>query len=245
MRILVVGGTGLLGSALVPLLTERGHHVTVGGRRADGPGEVVTDLSSGRGIQTAVQEAETVVHLASDVRKQKETDIEGTRRLLSHLDGRHLVYMSIVGVDRHPFRYYRTKYETEQLITTSGQPHTIVRATQFHDFMALVLGATTKGPVALIPKKFVFQPISTDEVAEHLADIVEDLPTGLQPDIGGPEVHTAEHLARTLMEARGRERPILNLPLIGSTARAFRSGVHTNAKRSVGEMTWTDWLATH
>ena len=243
MRVAALGGRGLLGTAVTPLLVARGHEVVIASRSAEGTGHAKVDLATGHGLAEAIEGCDVVLHLASDVRDQKGTDLKGTRRLLEVIDGQHLVYMSIVGVDKHPFGYYRTKHQVEQMIEASGVPHTIVRATQFHEFIAFVLGAMTKGPVALIPKKFVFQPIATSDVAEMVADVVDKTPSGLLPDIAGPEIHTAEYLARSFMEARGRERPILNMPLVGATATAFRSGVHTNPDRAIGRSSWEEWLA--
>lgn len=243
MRVTVLGGRGLLGRHLVPLLTEAGHDVT-STSRSPGEGLAKTDLESGDGLHDAVKDADVVVHLASDARKPKKVDIRGTQNLLEALgDDQHIVYMSIVGVDRHPFAYYRAKFEAEQMIKASGLPHTILRATQFHDFVAFFLGAACRPPIALVPKKFVFQPVDTSEVAGQLATLVHDPRPGLQPDFAGPEVHTAEYLARTLMEIRGRERPMLNLPVFGAAAAAFRQGVHTNVERAVGIRTWEEFLA--
>jgi uncharacterized protein YbjT (DUF2867 family) len=238
----VLGGKGLLGSHLVPILRERGYEVTVTTRRPTSEGEIKADFLTGEGMKEAISDAEVVVHLVSDAARPKKTDIEGTRRLLPMMNGQHLVYMSIVGVDRHPFAYYRAKHETEQLIEQTGAPHSILRATQFHDFIARVMRAACKPPLALIPKRFVFQPIDTGEVAAALAGLIESRSPGLQPDLAGPQVLTAEHLARTLMEAIGRERPMLNLPVPGKAARAFRDGLHTNTDRSVGAKTWNEYL---
>lgn len=242
MRITVLGGKGLLGSHLVPILTGRGHEATVTTRSPAREGEMRADIITGEGIGAAVGSADVVVHLVSDAARPRKTDVEGTRRLLEVMDDQHLVYMSIVGVDRHPFAYYRAKFETEQLIADSGVSHSILRATQFHDFIAYVLRAACRPPVALVPKRFVFQPIDTAEVALALADLVEARAPGLRPDVAGPEIHSAEHLARTLMEAIGRERPMLNLPVPGKAARAFREGVHTNSSRAVGRKTWGSYL---
>ena len=96
----------------------------------------------------------------------------------------------------------------------------------------------------MIPKKFVFQPIDTREVARHLVELVDSGRTRLQPDLGGPEIHTAEYLARSLMTARGKSKRLANLPLPGKTARVFKQGVHTNRDRAVGVRTWDDFLDT-
>ena len=195
------------------------------------PAESRADLESGEGLADAVRDADVVVHLASDPRKPKRVDVAGTRRLLEFMDTQHLVYMSIVGVDQHPFAYYRAKYEVEQMVEASDVRYTILRATQFHDFVSSFLGAACKPPVALIPKSFVFQPVDTGEVASRLAALVHDPRPGLEADFAGPEVHTAEYLARSLMEARGRERPMLNLPVFGKAARAFKEGRPTPIPR--------------
>lgn len=244
MRVTVLGGKGLLGRHLAALLSESGHEVVVSSRSASGPRELKADLITGEGLTEAVDGSDVVVHLVSDPRRHRATDFEGTRRLLDLLDGRHLIYVSIVGVDEHPFSYYRTKRDVERMIEQSGRPHTIVRATQFHDFVAFLLGMACRLPIASVPKRFVFQPVEVAEVAAHLAAAVDSRPSGLQPDIAGPEVHPADHLARTFMEARGRERPLVNFPVFGATARAFVEGVHTNPDRAVGKVTWDEYLST-
>jgi len=239
MRVTVLGGGGLLGQHLVPLLTEAGHEVASASRSS----EPKTDISTGEGLAQAVEDADLVVHLASNARNSDKVDIAGTRNLLDVLKGQHLFYMSIVGVDQHPFGYYRAKHQAEQMIESSGLTHTILRATQFHNFVDYYLSAACKPLVALIPKRFLFQPVDADEVASELATLIHTRRTGLQPDFAGPVIHDAEHLARTLMEAKGRERPILNLPVPGKTARAFKAGAHTNPDRAVGRITWEEYLS--
>ena len=238
MRVTVLGGGGLLGQNLVPLLIETGHELTIASRSSDSR----TNIETGEGLAEVVKDADLVVHLASDPRNSEKVDIAGTANLLDLLDHQHLFYMSIVGVDRHPLTYYRAKYQVEQMIESSGLTYTILRATQFHDFVAYVLGAAAKPPLALIPKRFVFHPVDAAEVARELATLFHARRIGLQPDFAGPKIHNAEHLARTLMEAKGRERPILNLPVPGKSAKAFKQGVHTNADQAVGRKTWVEFL---
>ena len=244
MRVVITGGRGLLGSRLSPMLAERGHDVIVTSRSATGDGAVAADLLTGEGLGEAMSGADVIIHLASDAQKPKKVDVAGTERLLSVLDpGQRIVYMSIVGVDRHPFFYYRSKLQVEQMIESSGIPFTILRATQFHEFVAFFLGAAVRSVAAIVPKKFVFQPVDTGEVASHLADLMEEGRTGLVPDFAGPEIHTAEYLARTLMEQQGRERPMIPLPVFGRAASAFKQGIHTNPERAVGNRTWEQFLS--
>ncbi len=201
------------------------------------------DLATGEGLGAAIGEADTVIHLASDPRLFKRVDIGGTERVLEAIEqDQRLIYVSIVGVDRHPRPYYRAKHEVEQMIAATHERHVILRATQFHDYVAYFLGAELRPMIALIPKKFVFQPIDTGEVASQVAGLVHSTRAGLLPDVGGPEVLTAEHLARTLMAARGLKKPMLNRPVPGRSAAAYRAGLHTNPDAAVGVRTWAEYL---
>jgi uncharacterized protein YbjT (DUF2867 family) len=150
--------------------------------------------------------------------------------------------MSIVGVDRHPLPYYKAKYAVEKLIEGAGGLHTIVRATQFHDLIAHRLEQMTRFPIARVPMGHVYQPIDLREVADEVAGLVEARPQGRAPDLAGPEILGIEHLARTYMSAKGKERPLLRYPRPGRVSRAFRQGLHTNPERAVGKVTWADHL---
>lgn len=238
MRVAILGGSGDLGRSLQPLLDRAGHETVVASRNSDTP----VDLSTGEGLVKAIDGSHVVVHLASNARSPEDTDIAGTVRLLEAIGGQHVIYMSIVGVDRHPFGYYQAKYRAEQLIADSGHPHTILRATQFHSFLEFILSKLCRRRMAIVPSGFVFQPIDINEVAAELARLVEEQPAGLQPDLAGPEVLSAEYLARTFMEARGREAPLMKIPVPGAAGRAFREGVHTNPDRAVGTVGWSDYL---
>lgn len=238
MRITILGGRGLMGSHLIPVLEESGHEVLVASRSSSPS----VDLSTGEGLGAAIDEAEMVIHLASDPRKAKTVDLEGTRRLLGIMDGRHLYYLSIVGVDHHPFPYYRVKRQVEEEIETSGLPYTITRATQFHDFVAFLLGLVCKPPIATVPKGVVFQSIDTSEVATALGRHIDEGTTGRTPDLIGPEILGVEVMARSYMTAVGKERPLVAVPLPGRSARAFREGVHTRDTGELGSITWSDYL---
>ena len=247
MNVTILGGTGALGRLLVRALTDKGHALTIAGHSvvpepAPGLRGARIDLATGEGLGEAIATAECVVHLASDPRRPKEVDVSGTERLLGQIGDRHLVYLSIVGVDRHPFPYYRSKYAAERLIEDAGGLHTIVRATQFHDLVAYWIEGMTNSPIARVPRGYVYQPIDNREVAAEVADLVEDRPQGRAPDLAGPEILGIEHLARTYMAAKGRRRPLLRYPKPGPVARAFRQGVHTNPDRAVGKMTWAEHL---
>ena len=136
--VLVTGGTGLLGKRLVPELVERGHRVRVLARHVDGIGgdvePVEGDVRSPERVGDAMRGMDIVVHAATNVRRgMRATEIEGTRNVVDAVErhGGHLIYVSIVGVDRHRFPYYEAKWAAEQVVESSRCSWTIQRATQF------------------------------------------------------------------------------------------------------------------
>src|SRR3954463_6218819 len=155
MDALVTGGTGRLGQRLIGPLQAAGHSVRQMSRRGAGPGGVRGDLTTDRDLPAALAGAEVVVHAASDPRGNPwEVDVAGTRRLVQAVDRdrlRHLVYVSIVGVDRIPYGYYRAKFAAEQVLLASGLPVTLLRVTQFHDFVDHLLDTARRGPVLPVP----------------------------------------------------------------------------------------------
>jgi len=182
--VLVTGGSGTLGSHLAPLLRGSGHEVRVLSRRA-GRGTHVGDLNDGAGVAEAATGAEVVVHLASDTRRLGRKDQLQTGNLLSAVkQARLLVYISIVGIDRIPYAYYRRKLACEATIASSGVPFTILRATQFHELIALGLRAVERLPVAPLPVDFRFQPVAAAEVAARLSELVDSAPGGRVEDMG-------------------------------------------------------------
>ena len=133
------------------------------------------DLQTGARLRSVLAEADGVVHCASHPLQSRAVDLDGTRRMievLRDLDRRpHLVYISIVGVDRVRYPYYRAKYATEIALERSGFPVTVLRATQFHSLVATLCRTFTLGPVAVVPRGFRSQSVDVDLVAERLADL--------------------------------------------------------------------------
>ena len=116
------------------------------------------------------------MHAASDPRGDPwQVDVAGTRRLVEAVDRdrlQHLVYVSIVGVDRIPYGYYRAKFAAEQVLLASGLPVTLLRVTQFHDFVDFLLDTARRGPVLPVPMGWRAQPVDVGEVAEHVTQVV-------------------------------------------------------------------------
>ncbi|MFD3617288.1 SDR family oxidoreductase [Streptomyces sp. NPDC058676] len=239
--ILVTGGTGTLGRLVTERLRADGHEVRVLSRHAK---PYAVDLrEGGAGLDAAVAGVDTIVHCASTPRG-------GDERAAKHLIGAarragvgHLVYISIVGVDRVPFGYYRTKLAVEQQVEASGIGWTVLRTTQFHDLLAQVFRVLAKSPVVPLPAGVRDQPIEVAEVADRLAGLAVDAPAGRVDDMGGPEVRSFESLARAYLKATGRRRAVVNVPLTGKAYREFRAGGHLTPERAVGEATFEDYLA--
>lgn len=238
--ILVTGATGTLGRLVTERLRADGHEVRELSRHTR---PYAADLrEGGPGLDAAVQGVDTIVHCASSPRG----DQEAARHLIAaarRAGVGHLVYISIVGVDRVPFGYYRTKLAVERLVEESGLGWTILRTTQFHDLVVQVVEKLAKAPVLLLPAGISDQPIEVAEVADRLAGLAGGAPAGRVADLGGPEVRTLESLARAWMSATGRRRPVLPVRLWGAAYRAFRAGGHLTPEQSVGKGTFEDYLA--
>ncbi|MEJ2865786.1 SDR family oxidoreductase [Actinomycetospora flava] len=237
MTVLVTGGTGTLGRALVPLLDDP----RVLSRRA-GPGRAVADLDTGEGLDAATAGVSTVLHLAG----RPKGDSASTARVVEAARKAgvgHLVHISIVGADRIPLGYYREKVRSEELVAGSGLPFTILRATQFHDLLATLFATSARAGVLPVLAGASFQPVAVADVAARLATLAAGPPQGRVPDLGGPEVRTMADLARTWARATGRRRPVIPLRLPSAIARGFRAGAHLAPGHADGVVTFEQFLA--
>lgn len=251
---LVTGATGTLGSALRPRLRDAGHDVRAASRSppadgGDGEGVewVELDVADGTGLERAVDGVDVVVHAATAPQGDTEAvDVRGTERLLdaaADAGVSNFLYVSIVGVDEIPFSYYERKHEAEQLVEASDVPFTILRATQFHDFIAELLGMVARLPVWPLPTRWRSQPVHVGEAADAIVERATPEAHGRVPDVGGPAAHTLGELARAYKQARGKRRLVVRLPIPGEMSSAFRDGRATCPDRAVGEVTWEEWLA--
>ncbi|MGI5400329.1 SDR family oxidoreductase [Streptomyces sp. CA-135486] len=237
--ILVTGGTGTLGRPVTDRLRSAGHEVRVLSRRAQPYG---VDLREGTGLDAAVRGVDAVVHCASSPRGGDDSAaghlIEAARRA----GVAHLVYISIVGVNRVPLGYYGTKWRVERMLQASGLGWTVLRTTQFHDFVLGVLASSAKLPVIPLPAGMSVQPIDTAEVAGRLAELAVGEPAGQVPEMGGPQIRSLPDLARAYLAATGRRRPIVPVRLAGKAYTGFRAGRHLTPERAVGRRTFEEFL---
>jgi uncharacterized protein YbjT (DUF2867 family) len=247
MDVVVTGGSGALGRRLVPVLQQSAHRVRQMSRRGAGPGGVRGDLATGRDLPAAVRGADVVVHAATDPRGDPwQVDVAGTRRLVQALDRtglQHLVYVSIVGVDRVPWGYYRAKFAAEQVLLASGLPVTIVRVTQFHSFVDELLSTARRGPVLPVPMSWRAAPVDIGEVAGFLAGVAAGAPSADVVEFGGPEALSAADLARAWAAAREPGVRVVATPLPGRLSAAFREGgVLPGPRATRGRVTYAEHL---
>jgi uncharacterized protein YbjT (DUF2867 family) len=238
--IVVTGGTGTLGRVVVALLEADGHDVRVVSRKSP---TWPIDLRTGEGLEAALAGAEVVVHCAST---PTGGDAESARHLVAAAKTtgvRHVVHISIVGIDVVPVGYYRSKLAAEKVIEESGVGWTVLRTTQFHDLVATLLGALAKVPLVMPVPSVRFQPIEVRDVAARLADLAVGRPAGHLPDLGGPEVRDATDLARAYLTARGRKRRIVPFRLPGKVFGALRRGGGITPEHAGGKGTFEEFLA--
>lgn len=249
-KIVVTGGTGTLGRHVVTQFLARDSEVYILSSQ-DNP--IVPDrakvikgnLVTGEGLQD-VCDANIIVHCASNPKDAQNTDIAGTGNLLKALDKtkmRHFINVSIVGIDKTDYPYYKVKTLVENLISESGIPFTTLRATQFHDLVLNMIGSfeINNGNV-LVPAGMKFQSIDVNEVAVRLAELTEKQPSGLLPDMGGPEVLTIEEMVKTWLNVSGKTYSIKAEPIEGPRYELFRSGVNLCPDNKYGSNTWRRFL---
>lgn len=243
MHIAVVGGTGTLGRLVSAELSRRGHDVRALSRSSP---EFPVDLTSGRGLASALAGCGAVVDASNNQRQARQVMVDGSARLLAaeqEAGVGHHVCISIVGCDRVSMGYYRVKVDQERVVAQGPVPWTIVRATQFHELVAGLFTAAARYRVLPAPV-MPMQPVAAADVARVLADAAESDLSGGRISVAGPQVASVRELARAWLSATGRSAVLLPVPLAGSLGRALRTGALTAANADVtGVITFADWLA--
>ncbi|MFE1317707.1 SDR family oxidoreductase [Kitasatospora phosalacinea] len=257
--LLVTGATGVLGREVLRHARATGRPVHALTRRTALPTETATatatttpathwhtgDLTTGTGLDEALTGVDAVIHCASDPRRPGN-DLPALRHLLDaarRADVRHLVNISIVGVDRVPLRYYRIKLRGEELLAASGLGWSNLRATQFPELLDGMLGPLAKLPLLPMVSRTPVQPVHPAEVAARLVDLALGDPVGHAPDFAGPETRPATDLAAEWLRAHGRHRRVLPVHLPGRVGRALRAGALTAPQSAYGSRTWAEYLA--
>jgi uncharacterized protein YbjT (DUF2867 family) len=237
--VLVTGGTGTVGRIVVDHLTTAGKDVRIlsRGRRPSQRTDVqhvVGDVQTGDGLDAAMDGIDMIVHCVYPT----EHLVAAAKRAGSP----HLVYVSIVGIDRVPFGLYRKMLANERVIAESGLPWTVMRATQFHDLIAFLLRMLAKPPVMALPSGLRFQPVDVREVGQRLARLALGEPVGRAPDFGGPQVRALDDLARSYLAIVGKRRLIVPIRLPGKVFGEVRAGALTAPEQAAGTITFERYL---
>ena len=248
MTVAVVGGTGTLGALVVADLVGRGERVAVLSRNAAavpaGAEHRRVDLTDGTGLDRALAGVSAVVDAANSQRAAEKTLVEGTRRLLeagAAAGVSNHVAISIVGCDRLPLGYYRTKVAQEEAVEAGPVPWTILRATQFHQLLDSAFAAAAR--FGLRPTGAAkLQPIDPGVVAGRLADAALAGPAGRLPDLGGPKVETLGELSDAWARARGKRRLPLRVPAWGKIGRGLAAGALCDEGAAAPGEDFEEWL---
>jgi len=207
MKIVVIGGTGLIGSKTVAILRQGGHEVI-----AASPNRSVNTLT-GEGLKEAVAGAQVVIDLANSPSFEDKAVLEffetaGHNLLAAEAAAgvRHHVALSIVGTDRSDNGYFRAKVAQEKLIEASGIPYTIIRSTQFLEFLGGIAGSSADGNRVRISPG-LFQPIAADDVAPIVADVALAAPRNGIVEIAGPERAPFNEIGARYLKAVGDPDP--------------------------------------
>lgn len=251
--VLVTGGRGHLGNLVVQSFKKTDQPVRVLttqniSSEARGVQYYQGDLAKDIGLEDAVAGVETIVHCASNARDFENTDIKGTQHLLNVLSRqkvRHLLYISIVGVDRSDYPYYRAKLKVEQMIASSGVPFSIVRATQFHSFVLNLIRSCVSestGDSINIPASLRFQSVDTAEVANLAAFLVLSRPCGLYPDVGGPEVRSFDSMVESFLKQGKIDKRLNPIQTENERHNLFRSGVNLCPDNKFGKISFENYL---
>jgi uncharacterized protein YbjT (DUF2867 family) len=230
----------------VAVARERGHDV-VSLSRAQG-----VDLVNGRGLSQALKGVETVIDVSGvqTIATKKAVDFftNATQNLLAaekEAGVRHHVVLSIVGIDKATSGLYAGKLVQEDEVRHGGIPWTLLRSTQFHEFVPMTVKAASAGPLVLVPKMFT-QPVAAREVAEALVAAAEAGPQGRIPDVGGPRAEQLKDLVKAYLDKTGQRKRIAPLPVPGPMGRAMRKGELIPAAGAVvGRQTFLEWLEGH
>lgn len=248
--IMVTGATGVLGREVLERARRTGRPVRALTRRTAAPDDsgvawYTGDLTAGTGLDEALAGVGTVIHCATDIRHFKN-DVPAFRHLLeaaARAGVEHVVNISIVGIDRIPYPYYRVKLEGERLLAASGIGWTNLRATQFPALLDLAFRALSKLPVVLVPSGTDCQPVDPGEVADRLVELSLGAPRGRVPDFAGPTVYSAAGLAGDWLRAAGKRRAVLPVRVPGRIGAAWRAGHLTAPDHALGKRTWEQYLA--
>ncbi|EPD66697.1 MULTISPECIES: SDR family oxidoreductase [Streptomyces] len=242
MKFAVIGGTGLIGSQVVKDLRAAGHEAVPYAKSTG------VDIITGQGVDEAVAGADVVVNLTNSPTFDEaspaffRTSMENLLAAARKGGVGHFVILSIVGVDQVPeLDYYRAKVLQEELLQAGQIPYSIVRATQFMEFMDAAMSWTADADTVRLPATPI-QPIAAKDVAAAVAEVAAGTPLNGIRNIGGPDVFGLDELGRITLSHKGDKRTVVTDPTAGMFA-AVKGDVLTDKNAHLAPTHYTDWLS--
>ncbi|MGV9756664.1 SDR family oxidoreductase [Streptomyces tricolor] len=245
MKIVVIGGTGLIGSQVVALVRANGHEAVPA---APSTG---VDAVTGEGLARAVEGADVVVDVSNSPSFDAGPALDFFTRSARHLCAaereagvRHHVVLSIVGVDQVPdYGYYRAKVAQEEAVRGSGVPYSIVRATQFFEFIAPVMNMTTEGAEVRLPSTRL-RPMASADVAAAVAEAAQGEPSDGIREIAGPEAYGLDRLGEITLAAKPDGRTVVTDETAGPFA-GMPDVLTGDGAAHLASTRYEDWLRQH
>ncbi|PNE36965.1 SDR family oxidoreductase [Streptomyces noursei] len=243
MKFAVIGGTGLIGSQVVKKLNAAGHEAV--------PHSMSTgvDVITGQGVEEAVAGADVLVNLTNSPTFDDaslaffQTSMENLLAAGQKCGVGHAVILSIVGTDQVPdLAYYRAKTLQEDILKAGPVPYSIVRATQFMEFVAAVLSWTTEGDVVRLPTTPI-QPIAAQDVSDAVAEVAAGTPLNGTLNVGGPDVFPLDDLGRITLNARPDGRRVVTDGTAGMFAAISGDVLTTKGDARIAPTHYSDWLS--
>ncbi|MFD4973234.1 SDR family oxidoreductase [Streptomyces sp. NPDC058424] len=242
MKIAVIGGTGLIGSQVVTDMNAAGHEAVPHSKSTG------VDVISGQGLDEAVARADVVVNLTNSPTFDEaspaffQTSMDNLLAAAHKGGVGHFVILSIVGADQVPeLDYYKAKVLQEQIIAAGPVPYSIVRATQFMEFMDAVMSWTAADDTVRLPATPI-QPIASKDVANAVAQVAAGAPLNSIRNIAGPEIFSLDELGRITLSHKGDNRTVVTDPTAGMFA-AVKGDVLTDEHAHLAPTRYTDWLS--
>ncbi|MFD5748116.1 SDR family oxidoreductase [Streptomyces sp. NPDC127033] len=242
MKVAVIGGTGLIGSQVVKNLNAAGHEAVPHSLSSG------VDVISGQGLDEAVAGADVVVNLTNSPTFDDaslaffQTSMDNLLAAARRGGVGHFVILSIVGAEQVPeLDYYRAKVLQENLLAAGPVPYSIVRATQFMEFMDATMSWTTDGDTVRLPATPI-QPIAAKDVAAAVAEVAAGAPLNGIRNIAGPEIFSLDEVGRITLSRKGGSRTVVTDPTAGMFA-AVKGDVLTDKDAHLAPTHYADWLS--
>ncbi|MFI1395817.1 SDR family oxidoreductase [Streptomyces sp. NPDC020681] len=243
MKFAVIGGTGLIGSQVVKKLNAAGHEAVPHSQSTG------VDVITGQGVEQAVAGADVVVNLTNSPTFDEaspaffQTSMDNLLAAADKGGVRHFVILSIVGVDQVPaLDYYRAKALQEDILKAGPVPYSIVRATQFMEFVDAVLSWTTDGDTVRLPATPI-QPIAAKDVADAVAEVAVGAPLNGTRNIAGPDVFNLDELGRVTLAAHPDGRTVTTDDTAGMFAAVEGDVLVAKGDVRIAPTGYTDWLS--